>query len=119
MTPVAVQPTGTVTLVFTDIEGSTALLHELGESAYMEALAAHRRVVRDAFGRHDGYEVDNQGDGFFFACGSAQSALAAVAETMQELAGGPIRVRVGVHTGEPALDPPKYWASTSTGRRGS
>ncbi len=102
------QPFGTVTLVFTDVEGSTRLLHELGEDAYRDALVEHRRVVREAFGRHDGYEVDNQGDGFFFAFGSAQAALRAVDEAMQGLAHGSIRMRVGVHTGEPALDPPKY-----------
>src|SRR5262249_12569700 len=105
---VSVQPPGTVKLVFTDIEGSTRLLHELGQQAYAEALAEHRRVVRDAFGGRDGYEVDNQGDGFFFAFASALAALAAVRDALGALEGGPLRVRVGVHTGEPALDPPKY-----------
>jgi class 3 adenylate cyclase len=59
------QPSGTVTLVFTDIEGSTRLLEELGTDAYREALAEHRRVVREAFGQ--GYEVDYEGDAFFYA----------------------------------------------------
>jgi class 3 adenylate cyclase len=59
------QPSGTVTLVFTDIEGSTQLLHELGQQAYREALAEHRRVVREAFAA--GYEVDYEGDAFFYA----------------------------------------------------
>ena len=59
-------PTGTVTLLFTDIEGSTRLLHELG-NAYADVLAEHRRVVRDAFSRHGGVEVDTQGDAFFVA----------------------------------------------------
>ena len=102
------QPSGTVTLVFTDIEGSTRLLEELGTDAYREALAEHRRVVREACARHQGYEVDFEGDAFFYAFGSAEAALAAVNETMTGLHGGPIKIRVGIHTGEPQLDPPKY-----------
>jgi class 3 adenylate cyclase len=61
------QPRGTVTLVFTDIEGSTRLLAELGEVRYMEALSTHREVVRAAFGEYHGYEVDTEGDSFFYA----------------------------------------------------
>ena len=57
-----VQPSGTVTLVFTDVEGSTRLLEELSTDAYRGALTEHRRVVRDAFGAHEGYEVDYEGD---------------------------------------------------------
>ncbi len=102
------QPSGTVTLVFTDIEGSTRLLHELGERAYREALAEHRRVVREACGPHGGYEVDYEGDSFFYAFGSARAAVAAIDQAMRGLAEGPIRLRVGIHTGEPGLDPPKY-----------
>ena len=60
--PVAEQPSGTVTLVFSDIEGSTRLLEQLGEQAYREALAEHRLIMREAFGRHAGYEVDYEGD---------------------------------------------------------
>ncbi|HET9287366.1 MAG TPA: adenylate/guanylate cyclase domain-containing protein [Gaiella sp.] len=107
MTAVA-QPSGTVTLVFTDIEGSTRLLDELGLDAYRDALAEHRRIVREGCARHDGYEVDYEGDAFFYAFGSAQGAVSAISEAMSELDGGPIRIRVGIHTGEPALDPPKY-----------
>ena len=95
-------------MVFTDVEGSTRLLEELGTDAYREALVAHRRVVREAFGAHGGYEVDNEGDAFFYAFASAQAAVSAVGEAMAGLAEGPIRIRVGIHTGEPALDPPKY-----------
>lgn len=105
---VAVQPSGTVTLVFTDIEGSTALLDELGAEAFKEALADHRRALREAFGAHAGYEVDEAGDGLFYAFASASQAVAAVAQAMASLADGPVRIRVGVHTGEPLLDPPKY-----------
>ena len=75
---------------------------------YREALAEHRRVVRDACARHHGYEVDYEGDAFFYAFASAQAAVAAVSEAMVGLEPGPIRIRVGIHTGEPRLDPPKY-----------
>ena len=102
------QPVGTVTMVFTDIEGSTRLLEELGTDAYLAALAEHRRIVREACARHDGYEVDYEGDAFFYAFASATSAVGAVSELMRELDDGPIRVRAGIHTGEPGLDPPKY-----------
>ena len=102
------QPAGTVTLVFTDIEGSTRLLEQLGTDGYREALAEHRRVVRQACARHEGYEVDTEGDAFFYAFQSAQHAVQAIAEAMTGLHGGPIKIRVGIHTGEPALDPPNY-----------
>jgi predicted ATPase/class 3 adenylate cyclase len=104
----AVQPAGTVTLVFTDIAGSTRLLETLGTQAYRTAFEEHRTVVRRAFAAHGGYEVDNEGDGFFYAFSSAQAAVSAVREAMLGLEAGPIRVRVGIHTGEPSLDPPKY-----------
>jgi len=94
-------PSGTVTFLFTDVEGSTKLLHELGAEAYATALREHRRVVRDASTRHGGVEVDTQGDAFFVAFPTASGALAAAAETQEALADGPIRVRAGVHTGTP------------------
>ena len=102
------QPSGAVTLVFTDIEGSTRLLEELGVEAYRDALATHREIVRDAFGRFDGYEVDEEGDAFLYAFQSAEAAASGVIDAMAALAPGPIRIRVGLHTGEPTLDPPKY-----------
>ena len=105
---VAVQPSGTVTFVFTDIEGSTALLDDLGAEAYREALADHRRALREAFAAHSGYEVDEAGDGLFYAFASASGAISAVAQAMASLADGRVRSRIGVHTGEPLLDPPKY-----------
>jgi predicted ATPase/class 3 adenylate cyclase len=92
-------PTGSVTFLFTDVEGSTRLLHELGERAYADVLAEHRRVLREAFGRHGGVEVDTQGDAFFFAFGSPGGALEAARDGGMALASGPIKVRVGVHTG--------------------
>jgi predicted ATPase/class 3 adenylate cyclase/Tfp pilus assembly protein PilF len=102
------QPSGTVTLVFTDIEGSTRLLRELGPNEYRSAIGVHRRVVREAFQKHNGYEVDYEGDAFFYAFPSATGAVQAVSEAMAGLEGGPIVIRVGAHTGEPILDPPKY-----------
>jgi predicted ATPase/class 3 adenylate cyclase len=102
------QPSGTVTLVFTDIEGSTKLLDALGPEEYQRALEVHREAVRGSFDRHGGYEVDTAGDGFFTAFSTASEAVRAVAEALAELESGPVRIRVGIHTGEPLLDPPKY-----------
>src|SRR3954453_2557240 len=95
-------PTGVVTLLFTDVEGSTRLLHSLGDG-YGEALQEHRRRLRAAFAEHDGVEVDTQGDAFFIAFAGASNAVAAASEGQRALAGGPIRVRMGLHTGEPRL----------------
>jgi predicted ATPase len=100
-------PGGTVTFLFTDIEGSTRLLHELGDG-YADALAEHRRVLREAFARHDGVEVDTQGDAFFVAFVRASDALAAAAEGQQTLAAGPVKVRMGLHTGEPLVTEEGY-----------
>ena len=77
-------PSGTVTFLFTDIEGSTRLLHQLGAEAYSGALAKHRRVLREAFERHGGVEVDTQGDAFFVAFPTAPGALEAAAEARQD-----------------------------------
>jgi predicted ATPase len=96
-------PSGTVTFLFTDVEGSTRLLHELGAEAYAAALAEHRRVIREACTREGGVEVDTQGDAFFFAFPTAPGALAAAGALTTSLAPGPIRVRVGLHTGTPLL----------------
>jgi predicted ATPase len=93
-------PSGTVTFLFTDIEGSTRLLRELGDG-YAEVLAEHRRVLRDAWRRHHGIEADTQGDAFFVAFARASDAAAAAAEAQLELERGPVRVRMGLHTGEP------------------
>jgi predicted ATPase/class 3 adenylate cyclase len=96
-------PTGTVTFLFTDVEGSTRLLHELGAAAYADALAKHRRVIREACARHGGVEVDTQGDAFFIVFATAPGALRAADEMTGTLASGPIQVRVGLHTGTPLL----------------
>ena len=93
-------PSGTVTFLFTDIEGSTRLLHELGAEGYAEALAEHRRVLREAFAAHGGVEVDTQGDAFFVAFPTAPGALAAARDAQQTLT---LPVRMGIHTGTPLL----------------
>ena len=98
-------PRGTVTFLFTDIEGSTRLLHELGADDYANRLAEHRRVLREAFGRHGGVEVDTQGDAFFVAFATAPGGLAAAREAQQGLA---LPVRMGLHTGTPLLTDEGY-----------
>ena len=101
-------PRGTVTLLFTDIEGSTRLLHSLGPDAYADALAEHRRVLRDAFVAHGGVEVDTQGDAFFVAFPTAQSAASAAVAANRGLGAGLISVRMGLHTGTPTVTPEGY-----------
>ncbi len=98
---------GTLTFLFTDIEGSTKLLRELGE-AYAAALSEHRRVLREAFERHGGFEVDTEGDAFFVVFRSASEAAAAAAEGQAALEAGPVRVRMGLHTGEPVISEGDY-----------
>ncbi|HEU5214708.1 MAG TPA: tetratricopeptide repeat protein [Gaiellaceae bacterium] len=95
-------PSGRLTLVFTDVEGSTRLLHELGDG-YADVLAEHRRVLRETFARHGGTEVDTQGDAFFYVFPRADDALAAAGEGCELLEDGPVRVRIGLHTGTPQL----------------
>jgi len=100
-------PSGTVTFLFTDIEGSTQLLRELGE-AYLNAFAEHRRILREAFARHSGVEVGTGGDAFFVVFRSATQAVAAAAEGQSALRSGPIWVRMGLHTGEPFIHEGDY-----------
>jgi predicted ATPase/class 3 adenylate cyclase len=110
----AEQPTGTVTFLFSDIEGSTRLLERLGGEQYAQVLDLHRRLLRKAFDSHGGYEVDAEGDAFFVSFASASEAAGAAADSQQALADAdwpeecPIRVRMGLHTGEPLVVPPKY-----------
>ena len=101
-------PSGTVTFVFTDVEGSTRLLEELGEAAFATALLEHRRVVRGACARNGGVEVDTQGDAFLLAFPTAPGALAAASELQEALGGGRVRLRVGLHTGTPLLTDEGY-----------
>jgi predicted ATPase/class 3 adenylate cyclase len=100
-------PRGTVTFLFTDIEGSTRLLHEQGKR-YAELLSEHRRVLREAFVRHGGIEVDTQGDAFFVAFARASDAIAAASDGQTALGDGPISVRMGLHTGEPIVTDEGY-----------
>jgi class 3 adenylate cyclase len=101
-------PTGTVTFLFTDIEGSTQLLQRLGED-YARVLGEHQALLRAAFAAHGGAEVDTQGDAFFVAFPTAPAAVAAAAYATRALAehawpeGASLRVRMGLHTGTPQL----------------
>jgi class 3 adenylate cyclase len=109
----ATLPSGTVTFVFSDIEGSTGLLKRLGER-YGELISDHRRIVRETFGRYDGVEIDTQGDSFFFAFARARDAVSAAVDVQRAHAehdwpgGEPVRVRMGLHTGEPAVGEEGY-----------
>jgi class 3 adenylate cyclase len=101
-------PSGTVTFLFTDVEGSTKLSHELGAERYAEALAEHRRVLRQVLAAYGGDEVDTQGDAFFVAFPPAPAAIEAAAEAVEALPPGPIRVRAGIHTGTPLVTEDGY-----------
>jgi class 3 adenylate cyclase len=107
-------PGGTVTFVFTDIEGSTRLLQELGDEAYGRVSGDHRRLVRDTFGARGGTEIDTQGDAFFFSFPRARDAVAAAVDTQRALRdhdwpdGREVRVRMGLHTGEPHVGEEGY-----------
>ncbi len=100
-------PTGTVTFLFTDIEGSTRLIQEHGDQ-YAELLAEHRRRLREVFARNDGVEVETQGDSFFVAFARAADAVRAAAEAQESLSGEPVRVRIGIHTGTPFVTAEGY-----------
>lgn len=101
-------PTGTVTFLFTDVQGSTRLLKLLG-TRYGSVLGRHHDLVRETVGRHGGYEVDTQGEAFFVAFPRAKDAVAAAIETQRAHAteswpdGVDVRVRIGIHTAEPEL----------------
>ena len=101
-------PQGTVTFLFTDIEGSTALLEELGSEGYGELLSHHHRVCRAAWIEHGGVEVDTTGDAFFVAFPTASGVLAAAEDAQRALAELGLRVRMGVHTGEVSLNETGY-----------
>jgi YVTN family beta-propeller protein len=106
-------PSGTVTFLFTDIEGSTRLLKQLGER-YSQVLDAHRRILREAAAAREGREIDTQGDSFFFAFARANAAVGAAVAAQRAFAahdwpeGGELRVRMGLHTGEPAVGEERY-----------
>src|SRR4026209_1523672 len=106
-------PTGTVTLLFTDIEGSTRLLRRVGE-AYAGLLTQHRSLLEGAFLAHRGVVVDREGDAFFVAFASAKEAVAAAGEPQRALVShdwvdeNEVRVRMGLHTGEPRVVEGRY-----------
>ncbi|HEV7641565.1 MAG TPA: adenylate/guanylate cyclase domain-containing protein, partial [Gaiellaceae bacterium] len=106
-------PSGTVTFVFTDIEGSTRLLQQLGDS-FAGVARDHRRLVREAFVEQAGTEIDTQGDSFFFSFPRARDAVAAAVAAQRALRvhawpdGAEVRVRMGLHTGEPHLGDEGY-----------
>lgn len=100
-------PSGTVTFLFSDVEGSTRLLEEHGD-AYADVLAEYRRLLRGAVSSHGGVEVDTQGDAFFVAFGRASDAVAAAREAQQALEATPVRARIGIHTGEAAVTAEGY-----------
>jgi YVTN family beta-propeller protein len=98
--------TGTVTFLFTDIEGSTRLLASLGDG-YANVLADHDRILRAAIADAGGHVVDTQGDAFFAAFPRARDAVAAAVAAQHEL-DGVVPVRMGIHTGEPSVGPDRY-----------
>jgi class 3 adenylate cyclase len=106
-------PGGTVTFLFTDIEGSTRLLQELGDD-YGQVVADHRRILREVFGADGGNEVDTQGDAFFYSFPRARDAVRAAVEGQRALArhewpgGAEVLVRMGLHTGEPTVGEEGY-----------
>ncbi|MGH3127002.1 MAG: adenylate/guanylate cyclase domain-containing protein, partial [Gaiellaceae bacterium] len=106
-------PGGTVTFMFTDVEDSTELLKRLGDD-YRDVLTSHRRIIRDAFTARDGIEIDTQGDAFFFAFPRARDAVTAAVEAQRAHATEAwpgevdVRVRMGLHTGEPAIHEDGY-----------
>ncbi len=107
-------PTGTVTFLFTDIEGSTRLLQRLGDR-YPAVLEEHQRLLREAFGRHEAVEVATEGDSFFVVFASAQGAVRAAVAAQRSLQAHPwpanvdaVRVRMGLHTGEGRLGADNY-----------
>src|SRR5215207_1105815 len=103
MSPVQLDlPRGTVTFLFTDVESSTKLLQEHGDR-YADLLADHRQRLRETFAAHEGVEVDTQGDAFFVAFVRASDALAAAHDAQAALQSTRIRVRIGIHTGEPLV----------------
>jgi class 3 adenylate cyclase len=108
------RPNGTVTFMFTDIEGSTGLLKQLGRERYGELLTEQQRLLREVFAAHRGEEIDTQGDSFFVAFHSARDAVSAAVAAERALEahswpdGAEVRVRIGIHTGEAAAAGERY-----------
>jgi class 3 adenylate cyclase len=106
-------PSGTVTFAFTDVEDSTELLKRLGDD-YADVLTAHRKIIRETFSARDGIEIDTQGDAFFFVFPRARDAVGAAVDAQRAHASATwphevtVRVRMGLHTGEPAVHEEGY-----------
>ncbi len=107
-------PSGTVTFLFSDIEGSTSLLKRLGDAGYADLLATHRRLMRDTFATFGGQEIDTQGDAFFYSAPRARDGVGAAVAVQQAHAreawpdGAVVRLRIGLHTGEPSVGEEGY-----------
>jgi class 3 adenylate cyclase len=107
-------PGGTITFAFTDIEGSTRLLQDLGDEVYATVSAEHRRIVRETFAAQGGTEIDTQGDAFFYSFARARDAVAAAVGAQRTLRahewpqGKEVKVRMGLHTGEPHVGDEGY-----------
>ena len=106
-------PGGTVTFLFTDIEGSTRLLQELGDR-YGDVVRDHRQLLREHLGEHGGTEVDTQGDAFFYSFPRSKDAVAGAVAAQRALVehdwpdGAQVLVRMGLHTGEPSVGEEGY-----------
>jgi class 3 adenylate cyclase len=114
-----VAPDGTVTLMFSDMEGFTEMTQRLGDLAAREVIRRHNLIVRRACSKHGGYEVELQGDGFLLAFGSARAGLQCAIAIQRDLVEDaerhpeqPIRVRIGLHTGEALRDADKFFGTT-------
>jgi class 3 adenylate cyclase len=110
----AISPDGTVTVLFTDIEGSTQLTEALGDAEWIRVLRAHNAIVRDQVAAHSGIEVKSQGDGFMLAFASAEDALGCAIGIQRKLVETPsdghrLRVRIGLHTGEPIREEDDFY----------
>ncbi|MHB8512049.1 MAG: ATP-binding protein [Actinomycetota bacterium] len=118
MSPSRVLPSGTVTFLFTDIEGSTRLLERVGDDVYASLLEEHRVVLRDVFDVHDGVEVSTEGDAFFVAFLRAADAVRAAVAGQRALQSrawaddASVRVRMGIHTGDVLLNDGDYVGAT-------
>jgi class 3 adenylate cyclase len=112
-------PDGTVTLMFSDMEGFTEMTERLGDLQARDVIHDHNRIVREHVANHEGYEVELQGDGFLLAFGSARRAVQcataihrALAQRNARSGAEPIRVRIGLHTGEALRDADKFFGKT-------